>query len=106
MTLKLAWPLAFVVPPTTLMLEFPLPAVNETALPLTGLLLASLSVTVMVEIVVPSAGTDVGLALTVDVVAETAPGMTVKLLLVPVVPPLPVAVAVIVMLPVLVMVIL
>jgi len=45
-------------------------------LPLTGLLFASNSVTVMVEVVEPSAVTEAGLALTVDALALTVP--TVK----------------------------
>jgi hypothetical protein len=62
-------------------------------------------VIVIAEVEVPFAV--IGLVpVIVDVAADTAPGFTVKLLLVPVIPPLPVAVAVIVMLPVLVMVIL
>ena len=65
-----------VVPLTVVIVELPLPAVNETVLPLTGRLLPSKSVTVIVEVVAPSAVTDVGLALTVDVLALTVP--TVK----------------------------
>jgi hypothetical protein len=53
--------------------ELPLPAVSETVLPLTGWLLPSKSVTVIVEVVVPSAVTDVGFALTVEAVALTVP---------------------------------
>jgi hypothetical protein len=48
-----------------------------TVLPLTGLLLASRKVIVIVDVVVPSATTDVGLATTVEVVAETAPAVHV-----------------------------
>jgi hypothetical protein len=47
-----------------------------TVLPLTGLLLASRNVTVIVDVARPSAVTDAGLAVTVDAVAETVP--TVK----------------------------
>src|SRR5437868_13978577 len=46
---------------------------SVTVLPATGLLFASRSVTVMVEIVLPSAVTPVGLAATVDCDALTAP---------------------------------
>jgi hypothetical protein len=46
---------------------------NVTVLPLTGLLFASRNVTVIVDVVVPSAVTVVGLAVTVDVLADTAP---------------------------------
>ena len=55
--------------------ELPLPAANETVLPLTGWLLPSKSVAVIVEVVVPSAVTDVGLALNVDALALTAPAV-------------------------------
>jgi hypothetical protein len=48
-----------------------------TVLPLTGLLLVSRSVTVSVEVVVPSATTVVGAAATVDVVADTTPAVNV-----------------------------
>ena len=36
LTVKLAWPLALVVPLTVVMVELPLPTASETALPLTG----------------------------------------------------------------------
>jgi hypothetical protein len=65
-TVKVAWPLAFVVPLTVVIVEPPLPAVSVTVLLPTGLLFASMSVTVIVEVDVPSAITDVGLAITVD----------------------------------------
>ena len=87
------------------MFELPPLGVSETVLPLTALFSASFSVTVIVDAATPSAVTEAGLALTVDVVAETAPGLTVKLLLVPVIPALPpIPVAVIVKFPVFVMV--
>src|SRR5204863_7738641 len=76
-TVKVAWPLALVVPLTVVMVELPLPAVRETAFPVTGWLFASLRVTVMVEVVVPSAVTEAGLALTVDAVALTGPTVNV-----------------------------
>src|SRR5213593_2309145 len=76
-TANVACPLAFVVPLTVVIVELPLPAVSDTALPLTGLLLMSLRVTVIVDVVDPSAGTDVGLALTVDVPALTVPAVNV-----------------------------
>jgi hypothetical protein len=53
--------------------------VRLTVLSLTGLLLASRKVIVIVDVVVPSATTDVGLATTVDVVADTAPAPHVTL---------------------------
>jgi hypothetical protein len=67
---------------------------NVTVLPLTELLFTSRSVIVIVEVVVPSAVTVVGLAVTVDVAADTAPAPHVTLevggcvasLVVPVVP--------------------
>jgi hypothetical protein len=74
---KLAWPLALVVPLTVEMVELPVPCDKVTVFPLTGLLCASWSVTVMVEVVEPSAVTEVGLALTVDVPAFTAPAVKV-----------------------------
>jgi len=75
-TVKVAWPLALVVPLTVVMVELPLPAVSETVFPLTGWLNPSMRVTVTVEVVAPSAITEVGLALTVDALALTVP--TVK----------------------------
>jgi hypothetical protein len=69
---KLAWPFTPVVPATVVIVELPLPAVNETAFPLTGFPLASFSVTVIVEVLEPSAGTELGLAATVDRLALTA----------------------------------
>src|SRR5262249_30337111 len=64
------------------MIELPLPAVSETVLPAMRLLNASLSVTVIVEVDIPSATTEVGLATTLDATALTVPAFTVKLLLV------------------------
>jgi hypothetical protein len=49
--------------------------VKLTVLPLTGLLLASRSVIVIVEVATPSAATVVGAAVTVDTVADTAPAV-------------------------------
>lgn len=72
--------------------------------PGTGLLFASFNVMVIVDVEVPFAVTGV-VPLIVDVAAETAPGLTVKLLLNPVIPLLPaIPVAVIVKLPVFVIV--
>ena len=78
MTVKLTTPLVFEAPLAAEIVELPLPALSVTVLPLTGLLFASLSVTVMVEDVEPSATTEVGLALTVEVAELTAPGFTVS----------------------------
>jgi hypothetical protein len=54
-------------------------AARLTVFPLTGLLLASRNVTVIVDVARPSAVTDAGLAVTVDVVADTAPAVNVTL---------------------------
>jgi hypothetical protein len=78
-TVKEAWPLAFVVPLTVVIVELPLPAASVTVLPLTKLLLASFSVTVIVEGVEPSAGTEVKPALTVELLALPGPALTTKL---------------------------
>jgi hypothetical protein len=77
-TVKEACPLEFVVPLTVVIVELPLPAVSVTVLPLTKLLLASFSVTVIAEVVEPSAFTVVGLALTVDLPALPGPAPTTK----------------------------
>jgi hypothetical protein len=53
--------------------------VSVTVLPLTGLLFASRKITVMVEVATPSAVTVVGLAVTDDAVADTAPAVKVTL---------------------------
>lgn len=106
LTVKVTTPLASETPLGAEIVELPLPAVRETALPLTRLLLASFKVTVIFEVVELSAGTEVGLAATVDVPALTAPGFTVNELLLPNGgdPPAPLWVAVIVKLPVFVIV--
>ena len=54
----------------------------------TGLLLASTKVTVIVEIVEPSAATDVGLADTVEIDALTAPAVKVTFVGYPIAVPL------------------
>jgi hypothetical protein len=73
-TVPVAWPLALVTAAGWVSVSVtPREEARLTVLPLTGLLLASRSVTVIVEVVVPSAVTVVGLAVTVDVVADTAP---------------------------------
>jgi len=73
---KVTMPLAFDGPLAAEMVELPVPCDRVTVFPLTGRLLASLRVTVMVEGVAPSAVTEIGFALTVDVPALTGP--TVK----------------------------
>jgi hypothetical protein len=99
-TVKVAWPLEFVVPFRVVIVEWvpPLVLASVTVLPLIGLLFASNRVTVIVDVVAPSATTDVGLALTVDTDALTAPAFTVSVCVVLLVTP-PVAAAVITGLP-------
>jgi hypothetical protein len=73
-TVPVVWPAALVTAAGwTRVSVAPRDDVRLTVLPLTGLLLTSRSVIVIVEVVVPSAVTVVGLAVTVDVVADTAP---------------------------------
>lgn len=78
LTVKVTTPLAFEAPLAAEIVELPVPCDRVTVLPLTGLLFASSSVTVMVEVVEPSATTEVGLALAVEVPELTAPGFTVS----------------------------
>ena len=85
MTVKVTTPEPLEIPEAAEMLDEPDPAASVTVLPLTGLLFASFKVTVIVEVEVPSAVTLVGLAVTVDTEAETAPTVVAKLLLVPVI---------------------
>ena len=67
---------------------------SETVLPARGFPKASVSVTVIVEVVLPSAGTELGLAATVDTEALTAAALTVMPALVPLIDPVTVSVAV------------
>ena len=76
-TVKVTTPAALEGPLAAEIVELPIPCARDTVLPLTGLLFASLSVTVIVEVDVPSAVTEVGLAATVDVPAFTAPAVKV-----------------------------
>jgi hypothetical protein len=62
-----------VVPFNVVIVELPPPAVRETVLPLTGLVFVSKRLTVIVEVVEPSAVIDVGFAVTVDVLMFTGP---------------------------------
>ena len=62
------------VPPPVIV-DCPAPCPRVTVLPLIGWLAASRSVTVTVEVEVPSAVTEVGLATTVEVPALTAPAV-------------------------------
>ena len=72
-TVKVTTPLAFEGPLAAEIVELPVPCERVTVLPLTGWLFASIRVTVIVEVVEPSAVTEVGLALTVDLVALAGP---------------------------------
>jgi hypothetical protein len=93
-TVNVTTPVAVDEPLAAEIVELPLPAVRDTALPVTGLPPASFRVTVIVEVVAPSARTDVGLAVTVDTEALTAPVVILKALLVAVPSPELVAVSV------------
>src|SRR5215471_14175467 len=79
-TVKVATPEALVVPETVVIVGAPGPEVwaRVTVLPETGLLFASFKVTVIVEVVVPSAATEAGDGETVDTLAETAPAVMVS----------------------------
>jgi hypothetical protein len=76
-TVNVTTPLALDAPLAAEMVELPLPAVSVTVFPDTGLLFASFKVTVIVEVVEPSATTEVGDATTVDTVDDTGPAVTV-----------------------------
>jgi hypothetical protein len=78
LTVPVVWPLASVAAAGWVTVSrAPREDVSVTVLPLTGLPLPSRSVTVIVEVATPSAVTVAGLAVTVDVVAETAPAVNV-----------------------------
>jgi hypothetical protein len=73
-TVPVVWPLAFVTAAGCPIVSVaPREDASVTALPLTGLLLASRNVIVIVDVATPSAVTVAGLAATVDVAANTAP---------------------------------
>jgi hypothetical protein len=91
---KVTTPLELDEPLAAEMVELPLPWDKVTVFPLTGLLFPSLSVTVIVEVVVPSATIEVGLAFTVEVLALTPLEVMLNALLVVWVNPLLVAVSV------------
>ena len=74
-TVKVTTPLTLEGPLAAEMIELLLFFASVTVLPLTGLLFPSLSVTVMVEVVEPSAATEVGLALTVELPAVGVPAV-------------------------------
>ena len=71
--MKVATPLAFVVPLTVVIVDEAPACESETTLPATGLPWASSSVTVIVEVVESSAGRLVALAAIVETLAETGP---------------------------------
>jgi hypothetical protein len=80
LTVPVICPLLFVVPEGWVMVSVaPRLEDNVAVAPGTGLLFASLTVTVMVDSATPSATTLVGLAATVDVVADGAPAVNVTL---------------------------
>ncbi len=76
LTVKVATPEPLVTPETVVIVEEPPPFASVTVLPETGFDCASFSVTVTVEVVLPSARTEAGAAETVDCAAVTGP--TVK----------------------------
>jgi hypothetical protein len=77
-TVPVVWPFASVAATgCTIVSAAPREEVSVTVLPLTGLLLVSRNVTVIVDVATPSATTVVGLAVTVEVVADTAPAVNV-----------------------------
>jgi hypothetical protein len=78
LAVKVATPIVLVVPDTVVMVSLPSRLEeSETNLLLTGLPFASLSVTVIVDVVDPSAATDAGEAVTVDTEGLTAPAVKV-----------------------------
>src|SRR5437667_298288 len=93
-TVNVTTPLASEGPLAAEIVELPPLLDSVTVLPLARLLFASFSVTVIVENVEPLATTEVGLALTVALVALAAAAWVVMLPLVPVRPVLSVAVTV------------
>jgi hypothetical protein len=73
-TVKVAIPEAFVVPETVVIVSVaPRLELRVTVLPEIGFDVLSFKVTVIVEVVVPSAVIEVGDALTVDCALDTAP---------------------------------
>jgi len=80
-TVKVTTPEALETPEAAEITGMPLPEIfpSVTVLPLTGLLCASSKVTVKVEVEVPSAVNEVGNALSVDLLDDTAPAVKVTL---------------------------
>lgn len=78
LTVKVTTPEAFELPDAAEIVSLP-PRLEErvTVLPDTGFKLLSFNVTVIVEVVLPSAVIEVGDALTVERVAETPPAVKV-----------------------------
>jgi len=76
-TVNVACPLLPVIPFVVVIIELPPPWDSVTVLPLTTLLCASSRVTVMVEVVAPSAAMVVGLAVTVEVAVLGVPAVNV-----------------------------
>lgn len=74
--MKVTTPKALELPDAAEIVSVP-PRLDErvTVLPETGFPFASFKVTVIVEVVLPSAATDVGESLTVETVALTAPAL-------------------------------
>src|SRR4051794_25650005 len=75
LTVKVATPEPFVVPETVVIVEEPPDFASVTVFPAIRCDCASLRVTVMVEVVTPSAVIDAGAALTVDCAAVTGPAV-------------------------------
>ena len=71
-TVKVATPNASVVPETVVIVDEPLPLLNVTTLPGSGLPFASLIVAVTVEVVLPSATTEAGDEVSVEFAALAA----------------------------------
>jgi hypothetical protein len=97
-TVKVTTPFESDGPLAAEIVELPAPWASVTVLPVTGLLFASNRVTVIVEVVEPSAITEAGLGFTVDVEALTPAAFTVSVCVGLLVTP-PVAAAVITGLP-------
>jgi hypothetical protein len=78
-TVKVTTPLELDGPLAAEIVECPVPWASVTVLPLIALPATSFSVTVIVEVEVPLACTEVGLAPTVELLALTGPALTTKL---------------------------
>ena len=91
---NVATPYPFVVPDTVVIVEVPGEPPSETDWPDTAFPKASSAVTVIVDVVEPSAATEVGEADTVDCAADTAATLMLKLELVAPVRPVAAAVSV------------